>query len=141
MYGGCNTENLSHFLLAKEKTYRNLQTPDLSPTALHSLRCFFVVVVVAFCFLWVFLAFFNMNICDNFLTRQTLSIEKVKYASVASGIAENGSEQEVELISQGGLMCVAQMLWEKEQSDGWMVVKQQKRETCIRATDFHLYVT
>jgi len=82
-----------------------------------------------------------MNICYNFLTRQTLSIEKVKYASVASGIAENGSEQEVELISQGGLMCVAQMLWEKEQSDGWMVVKQQKRETCIRATDFHLYVT
>lgn len=62
-----------------------------------------------------FLAFCNMNICDNFLTRQTLSIEKVKYASVASGIAENGSEQEVELISQGGLMCVAQMLREKEQ--------------------------
>lgn len=98
---------------------------------------FLLLVMVVF----FFFAFCHMNICDNFLTRQTLSIKKVKNASVASGIAENGSEQEAELISQGGLMCAAQMLGKKEHSDGWMVVKQQKRETCIRATDFHLYVT
>lgn len=57
--------HLSHFLLAKEKTYRNLQTPDLSPTALHSLRCFLLLLLLLFVFcgfFWLFVIWISVII-------------------------------------------------------------------------------
>lgn len=48
----------------------------------------------------------TIKIWDYFLSSQSLSTTEVKNTSEASGIAESGFEQEIELIFQGCLTCV-----------------------------------
>lgn len=83
MRGGCNAESLSHLSFAKcvtkEKTHRVL-LPPWKP-----------LIPFVLC-----LALHNLKIWDNFHSRHTLSIKKVKSVSVASGMAENGFKQEAE---------------------------------------------
>lgn len=56
----------------------------------------------------------TIKIWDYFLSSQSLSTTEVKNTSEASGIAESGTEQEMELIFQGCLTCEAKILGNRE---------------------------